>query len=132
MTKLPFGSWSTMMAATCSSIFSLRSTLPVPVLLLVLLMSMSLLGSKPSGMMPPTAVSSPKKWGMPAVSPLSRARVVVLSIFALSSMLMTTVMMSPTLEARWSLKKARAPDCQSDAVCGCGGGCTGIGRFTER
>jgi hypothetical protein len=43
--KLPFGSWSTMMAATCSSIFSLRSTAPVPVLFIVLLMSISLLGS---------------------------------------------------------------------------------------
>jgi len=28
-------------------------------------------------MMPPTADSRPKKWGMPAVSPLSRVRVVV-------------------------------------------------------
>ena len=43
-----------------------------------------------------------------------RERAEVFSSVAVSAMLIVTVRMSPTLLARWSLKKARAPGCQSE------------------
>jgi hypothetical protein len=45
---------------------------------------------------------------------LERERSVALETLALSSISIWTVKMSPTLLARWSLKKARAPTRQSE------------------
>src|SRR3546814_6590143 len=60
----------------------------------------------------------------------ARLRVVELVIVALSEISMMTVRMSPTLLARWSLRKAREPGRHSELGCRsmtCG---AGIGRET--
>ncbi len=51
---------------------------------------------------------------MPMVLAVLRSRVVSFCTWALSSMVISTVRMSPTLAARWSLKKVRAPTRQME------------------
>jgi hypothetical protein len=54
------------------------------------------------------------KCGTPAVADEERLLEVLFWVLAWSSILICTVTMSPTLEARWSIKKARAPARQSE------------------
>ena len=61
------------------------------------------------GMILPRLDSRPKKCGTPMLVPTLRSRTVALETWALSSMVISTVRMSPTRAARWSLKKVRAP-----------------------
>src|SRR5690606_34957718 len=56
----------------------------------------------------------PKKLSMPESSVLERLRCVWLAIAALSVKFTMTVRMSPTIWARWSLKKAREPERHSE------------------
>ncbi len=59
-------------------------------------------------------VSKPSRLLADASSPALRERDVELEIAALSSITMTTVTISPTSLARWSLRKARDPGRQSE------------------
>src|SRR5271170_6292925 len=75
---------------------------PVPALdrLVLVLTALALFGS---------SFSSPKKFGTPNLLAEVRAALVAFEVLALSSILISTVRMSPTRLARWSSKKARAP-----------------------
>ena len=59
-----------------------------------------------------SCASSPRKFGSPAASDPARLAPVALARLALSAMFTSTVRMSPTCAARWSLKNARLPERQ--------------------
>ena len=109
MTRLPFGSTSVTTAAMVRVICSWRVMPPVPPAARLELVLTALAGSNPLGMILDIRVSSPKKLVTPAVLALVRDALVALVVLALSSILISTVRMSPTRLARWSSKKARAP-----------------------
>ncbi len=124
ITRLPLGSTLVTTAAMVRLIWSWRWIWPVPVSWLSPLVWMALAGSKPLGMIRVSAVSSPSRCGMPMVLALLRSRVVLLVMLALSSMVISTVRMSPTLAARWSEKKVCAPARHRELLvargCSCG------------
>src|ERR1041384_8336972 len=71
-------------------------------------------GSNALGRIFPIVDSRPKKCGMPTLLPVVRDVLVAFEVLAESSISISTVTMSPTRLARWSLKKVRAPACHSE------------------
>src|SRR5690606_23156 len=120
---LPLGSTAVTTAAMVSLIFSDRFTEPAPALEVVEPVFTALAGSNPPGNTRPRLDSRPKKFSTPAWVLAVRDELVALVVLAESSISICTVRMSPTRLARWSLKKARAPERQSElAEAGWGAG----------
>ena len=101
---------------------------PLPVELPLLLAEMSWLVPKDRV----RAFSRPKRLGTPTDSPPERPPVLSFLRSAVSVMLTRTVTMSPTLAARWSLKKARLPARQRELASAGSVWGRGMGRLMGR
>jgi hypothetical protein len=87
------------------------------------LVVITLEGSNAPGSTLPRLDSSPKKFGTPMVLLVARPVLEVFWVLAESLTVTSTVRMSPTRPARWSLKKVRAPVRHSElGVTGAGDG----------
>src|SRR5580704_16663314 len=122
MTMLPLGSTWVTTAAMVRLMASERLMPPAPCEESAVLVVISFDGSTP-GMTLPMLDSSPKKLGTPMALLVVSAVLEVLEVLAESEIETSTVRMSPTRPARWSLKKVRAPVRHSELGVGaCGGG----------
>src|ERR1700722_15394065 len=123
ITMLPLGSTWLTTAAMVTLICSARFTPPVPAEARAVLVVRTLPGSNVLGRIWPMDDSSPRKFGTPMALLVVRLVLVVFWVLAESLTVTSTVRISPTRPARWSLKKVRAPVRHSEfAVTGWGGG----------